>query len=158
MAHTVSGELREDAKKFSGQNSNGQWDGYEVRLSEVIRDRKSGEKKYTNYKAVFFASSEKMSAYLADVLVAGRSLTLAASKLSVDIFQKQDGSQSVSLVMENPTIDWASFSTNNNANASQNSNASSNNSGWGKPQQSSPKSDNSKKPNPDTNFDDDIPF
>ena len=155
MAHIVSGELREDAKKFTGQNSNGQWAGYEVRLSEMVKDRKTGEKTYTNYRAVFFASTEKMSDYLSGVLVQGRSLSISCSKLKVDIFTKQDGSQSVNLIMEEPRIDWSSFSVNNNANATPNNN-SGNQGGWGAPQQ--PSSPPQSKPQPSSQDDEEIPF
>lgn len=163
--HTVTGELRKDTRTFSGNNNNGQYEGFSIELSEVIYDRKSGTKEYTNYRAVFFATTEKMANYLRELLVPGRTVSIAAAKLKVKTFQSTSGETHINLEMIEPRIDWSSFNVNNTTNAGQ---SGGNNSGWGQPQQP-PKQNNQNNGNQNQNsnggqqnqpndFDDDIPF
>ena len=162
--HAITGELRKETRTFSGNGAKGRWEGFSVELVEVITDRRSGEKSYTNYNATFFAQTEKMADYLRGVLVPGRVVTVSSQKLSTRTFDGNDGKTYVTLNMIDPRIDWSSFSVNNtNAGSGGNSN-SGNQNGWGAPQQNSNSSQQASQStgsqsggNP-SDFDDDIPF
>lgn len=163
--HTVTGELRKEPRTFSGSNNSGRWEGFAIDLVEINKDRRTGEKLYTNYQATFFAQSEKMADYLREVLVPGRAVTVSAQKLIVKTFDGQDGKTRVTLEMVDPRIDWSSFSVNNTNAGNNNSGNGGNSNGWGAPQQNrqpaqqNTGSQSSGKPSdPPMDFDDDIPF
>lgn len=158
MTTQITFELRKDADFTSGESSKGRWTSYRVRPSEWVKDRKTGEKRYTNYNAVFFAQSEAADKFLKDTLVSGRVVTIACDKLDCQVFTKDDGTPMASLDMVNARIAYSSFGL---IEQQQNSGQNSNNSGWGAPQQPQKPKVNPppKKPvNSETNFDDDIPF
>lgn len=160
MTTQITFELRKDADFTSGESAKGRWTSYRVRPSEWVKDRKTGEKRYTNYNAVFFAQSEAADKFLKDTLVAGRVVTISCDKLDCQVFTKDDGTPMASLDMVNARIAYSSFGIVEQQSSGQNSN----NSGWGAPQQTQQrnqqqKPQESKKPNdPPMDFDDDIPF
>lgn len=156
MTTQITFELRKDADFTSGESAKGRWTSYRVRPSEWVKDRKTGEKRYTNYNAVFFAQSEAADKFLKDTLVAGRVVTIACDKLDCQVFTKDDGTPMASLDMVNARIAYSSFGI---VEQQQSSGQNSNNSGWGAPQQSKSNSQQSKKSDPaKPDFDSDIPF
>lgn len=152
MTTQITFELRKDADFTSGESAKGRWTSYRVRPSEWTKDRKTGDKRYTNYNAVFFAQSEAADKFLKDTLVAGRVVTIACDKLDCQLFTKDDGTPMASLDMVNARIAYSSFGI---VEQQQSSGQNSNNSGWGAPQQ--PQS-NSQQSNKKEDFDSDIPF
>lgn len=152
MTTQITIELRKDADFTSGESPKGHWTSYRVRPSEWTKDRKTGDKRYTNYEATFFAQSEAADKFLKDVLVAGRVVTIACDKQDCRVFTKDDGTPMAIIEMLNPRIVFSSFGI---VEQQQNSGQNSNNSGWGAPQQPQQKTQQSKK---QEDFDSDIPF
>ena len=63
MAHIVAGKLRKPTFIKDGCGPDGMSKMYGIELAEVIKDYKTGEKSYTNYKALFFAKTVAAKGY-----------------------------------------------------------------------------------------------
>ena len=71
MTHIVQGKIRKAPFIKEGCGPDGMSKMYAVELSEVVKDYKSGEKSYTNYKAMFFAKTPNAQAYYDQALAEG---------------------------------------------------------------------------------------
>lgn len=104
--HIVTGTLRRDTFIKSGVGKDGQSTMFGLELSEVIKDYKTGEKSYTNYKAILFAASQAHIDYYHQSLVKGNWVSLSAEKLKVEV---SDCGQYIKLFMENARIDAVGY-------------------------------------------------
>lgn len=156
MTTQITFELRKDADFTSGESAKGRWTSYRVRPSEWTKDRKTGDKRYTNYEATFFAQSEAADKFLKEALVARRVVTIACDKQDCRVFTKDDGTPMAIMELVNPRIVFSSYGL---IEEQPSSGQNSNNSGWGAPQQPQSNSQQSKKSDPaKPDFDSDIPF
>lgn len=106
MAHTVSGELRKAPFIKLGCGQDGQSTMFAVELSEVMKDYQTGEKVYTNYKAVIFAKTQGQIDYYNSVLVEGNFIVVTAEKLKIDV---SPCGQYTKLNMENARLENAGY-------------------------------------------------
>jgi hypothetical protein len=83
--HIVSGELRKAPFIKPNCGQDGQSTMFAVELSEVMKDYQTGEKVYTNYKAVIFAKSPGQIDYYNSVLVEGNFIVVSGEKLKIDV-------------------------------------------------------------------------
>ena len=104
--HIVTGELRKDTYIKQGVGKDGQSTMYGLELSEMIKDYKTGEKTYTNYKALLFASSPAHIEYYNKTLIKGNWVSLAAEKLKIEV---SECGQYVKLFMDNARIDASGY-------------------------------------------------
>lgn len=157
MSHTVSGKLRKApfVKDGCGQGDSRM---YVIELAEVNKDYQTQEKSYTNYKAMFFAKTDNAKSYYDKAFAEGSFVVVSSEKLKVDQFQADNGTNYVTLVMENPRLEGALTAEDQGAQPQQG--------GWGQPQQPKPQqpAPAQRQPNqPQDNsgtmdFDDDLPF
>ena len=83
--HIVHGELRKAPYIKSGVGQDGQSTLFIVELAEVIKDRQTGEKVYTNYSAAIFAKSQAQIGYYTSQLVEGNFIVVTGEKLKIDV-------------------------------------------------------------------------
>ena len=168
MAHIVAGKLRKPTFIKDGCGPDGQSKMYGIELAEVIKDYKTGEKSYTNYKALFFAKTDAAKGYYDQALAEGSYVVVACEKIKLES-RDHNGQVYHSLVMENPRLEGANYPE------------TAQNSGWGQPQQAMPQSQPQRQAtqqqqrqaqqqqrpqqsqqqqyaNPPMDFDDDVPF
>ena len=106
--HVVSGKLRKAPFIKSGCGQEGQSKMYAIELSEMTKDYQSGEKSYSNYKALFFAKTPNAIQYYDQVFVEGSFVVVACEKLKVES-RDHNGTTYISLVMDNPRLEGAQF-------------------------------------------------
>ncbi len=104
--HIVSGELRKAPFIKPGCGQDGQSTMFAVELSEVMKDYQTGEKVYTNYKAVIFAKSPGQVDYYNSVLVEGNFIVVSGEKLKIDVSQC---GQYTKLNIENARLENAGY-------------------------------------------------
>ena len=127
MAHIVAGKLRKATFIKDGCGPDGQSKMYGIELAEVIKDYKTGEKSYTNYKALFFAKTDAAKGYYDQALAEGSYVVVACEKIKLES-REHNGQTYHSLAMENPRLEGANYPE------------TAQNSGWGQPQQAMPQS------------------
>jgi len=166
MAHIVAGKLRKPTFIKDGCGPDGSSKMYGIELAEVIKDYKTGEKSYTNYKALFFAKTDAAKNYYDQALAEGSYVVVACEKIKLES-REHNGQVYHSLVMENPRLEGANYPE------------TAQNGGWGQPQQAMPQrqapqqqrpaqqnpvQQNIQQPqqqqyaNPPMDFQDDVPF
>jgi len=79
---------------------------YAVELSEMIKDYKTGEKTYTNYKAILFAKSEAHVNHYNTTLIEGNFIVLTSDKLKVEV---SDCGKYTKLYMDNARLEGSGF-------------------------------------------------
>lgn len=84
--HIVSGELRKAPYVQSGIGQDGQSVLFIVELSEMTKNRQTGDKQYTNYRASLFAKGGQID-YYNSVLVEGNFIVVSGEKLTIDVSQ-----------------------------------------------------------------------
>lgn len=132
MAHIVSGKLRKPTFIKDGCGPDGQSKMYGIELAEVNKDYKTGEKSYTNYKALFFAKTDAAKNYYDQAMAEGSYVVVACEKLKLE--SREHGGQTYhSLVMENPRLEGANYPETAQQQATPQQ-------GWGQPQQALPQS------------------
>ena len=127
MAHIVAGKLRKATFIKDGCGPDGQSKMYGIELAEVIKDYKTGEKSYTNYKALFFAKTDAAKGYYDQALAEGSYVVVACEKIKLES-REHNGQTYHSLVMENPRLEGANYPE------------TAQSGGWGQPQQAMPQS------------------
>ena len=128
MAHIVAGKLRKPTFIKDGCGPDGMSKMYGIELAEVIKDYKTGEKSYTNYKALFFAKTDAAKSYYDQALAEGSYVVVACEKVKVEEQSGQDGRAYIRLFMENPRLEGANYPE------------TAQSGGWGQPQQAMPQS------------------
>ena len=106
--HIVHGELRKAPYIKSGCGQDGQSTMFIIELSEMIKDRQTGEKNYTNYSAAIFAKSPAQIDYYNTSLVEGNYVVVNCEKLKVDV-SESNGKQYIKLQMENAKLEGAKY-------------------------------------------------
>ena len=106
--HIVHGELRKAPYVKSGMGQDGQTTMFIIELSEMIKDRQTGEKLYTNYSAAIFAKTPAQIDYYNTSLVEGNYVVVNCEKLKVDV-SESNGKQYIKLQMENARLEGAKY-------------------------------------------------
>ncbi len=106
MSHVVSGKLRKEPFVKPGVGQDGSATMFVIELSEVNKDYRSGEKSYTNYKAMFFAKSQAALDYYSKAFAEGGYVTVACEKLKIDS-REHNGQVYTTLSMENARLSGA---------------------------------------------------
>ena len=102
MSHTVSGKLFKPAfEKNLGESTM-----FAVKLTEVTKDRQSGEKVYTNYEAVLFAKSAGQIEFYRNATAVDSFIVVSCEKLQIKV---SDCGQYTSLSMENARLENANY-------------------------------------------------
>ncbi len=106
--HIVHGELRKApfVKQVGTQGNEATM--FIIELSEMIKDRQTGEKLYTNYSAAIFAKSPAQIDYYNTSLVEGNYVVVNCEKLKVDV-SESNGKQYIKLQMENARLEGAKY-------------------------------------------------
>ena len=78
--HIIHGELRKAPYVKTGMGQDGQTTMFIIELSEMIKDRQTGEKNYTNYSAAIFAKSQAQIDYYNTSLVEGNYVVVNCEK------------------------------------------------------------------------------
>ena len=110
--HIIHGELRKAPFIKTGCGQDGQSTMFIVELSEVIKDRQTGEKQYTNYSAAIFAKTAAQIGYYNTSLVEGNFIVVNCEKLKVDV-NESNGKQYIKLQMEGARLEGAKYIENN---------------------------------------------
>lgn len=108
MTHIVQGKIRKAPFIKEGCGPDGMSKMYAVELAEVVKDYKSGEKSYTNYKAMFFAKTPNAQAYYDQALTEGSYIVVSCEKLKVEQ-REYNGQTYITLMMESPRLDGANY-------------------------------------------------
>jgi len=112
MSHTVFGTLRKAPYIKEGLGQDGQSTMFIVELSEMVKDRKTQEKTYTNYSATIFAKSFAQIDYYRTSLAEGNYIVVTGEKLKVDT-REHNGKQYITLQMEGARLAGADYIDNN---------------------------------------------
>ncbi len=106
--HIVHGELRKAPfiKQVGTQGNEATM--FIIELSEMIKDRQTGEKLYTNYSAAIFAKTPAQIDYYNTTLVEGNYVVVNCEKLKVDV-SESNGKQYIKLQMENARLEGAKY-------------------------------------------------
>lgn len=104
--HIVHGQLRKAPYVKAGVGKDGQSTMFAVELSEMIKDYKTGEKTYTNYKAILFAASDAHVAHYMQTLVEGNFIVITSEKLKVEV---SECGQYIKLYMDNARLEGSGF-------------------------------------------------
>tara|TARA_R110000851_G_scaffold207575_1_gene359967 strand:- start:69 stop:686 length:618 start_codon:yes stop_codon:yes gene_type:complete len=110
--HIIHGELRKAPFIKTGCGQDGQSTMFIVELSEMIKDRQTGEKTYTNYSAAIFAKTAAQIGYYNTSLVEGNFIVVNCEKLKVDV-NESNGKQYIKLQMEGARLEGAKYIENN---------------------------------------------
>ena len=113
--HIVHGELRKAPYIKQGCGQDGQSTMFIIELSEMVKDRQTGEKNYTNYSAAIFAKSPAQIDYYNTSLVEGNFIVVNCEKLKVDV-SESNGKQYIKLQMEGARLEGAKYIENNQQN------------------------------------------
>ena len=170
--HIVHGELRKAPYIKSGVGKDGQSTMFIVELSEVIKDYKTGEKAYTNYSAMLFASSPAHIEHYSNVIAEGNFIVLTSDKLKIEV---SECGKYTKLMMDNARLEGSGYIAQpqgQQQQSQQRQQGQSNSQGYqsdgqqygqqqSAPQQRQPQQQNQQPApmaEPDFDFDDDIPF
>ena len=104
--HIIHGELRKAPYVKTGMGQDGQTTMFIIELSEMIKDRQTGEKLYTNYSAAIFAKSPAQIDYYNTTLVEGNYVVVNCEKLKVKV---SDCKQYIKLEMDNARLEGAKY-------------------------------------------------
>lgn len=129
MPHVITGQIRKAPYTKTGTGAKGDWKMYAVELSEYYKD-KDGNKQYTNYRAVLFASSPAQISAYDKALQVGRAVSVMCDKLQVNQ-REYEGKTIITLEPLQPQLVYLDMS---DAEPQQGGGQQQNN-GWGQPQQ-----------------------
>lgn len=118
MTHVVAGKLRKATFIKDGCGTDGMSKMYGIELAEVVKDYKTGEKSYTNYKALFFAKTPNAQAYYDQALAEGSYVVVSCEKLKIEQ-REHNGQTYTTMMMDNPRLDGANYPEQGQQQASQ---------------------------------------
>jgi len=100
--HIVHGEIRKApyVKDFDGGTM------FALELSEMIKDYKTGEKTYTNYRAALFAKTDAHINHYRNTLIQGNFIVLTSEKLKIVV---SDCGQYIKLDMDNARLEGSGY-------------------------------------------------
>ena len=110
--HIIHGELRKAPFVKTGCGQDGQSTMFIIELSEMIKDRQTGEKMHTNYSAAIFAKSSAQISHYQTTLVEGNFVVVNGEKLKVDV-SDSNGKQYIKLQLENARLEGSGYIENN---------------------------------------------
>ena len=110
--HIIHGELRKPPFIKTGCGQDGKSTMFIIELSEVIKDRQTGEKSYTNYSAAIFAKSPAQISHYQTTLVEGNFVVVNGEKLKVDV-SDSNGKQYIKLQLENAKLEGSGYIASN---------------------------------------------
>ena len=116
--HTIFGELRKAPYIKSGCGQDGQSTMFIIELSEMIKDRQTGEKSYTNYSACIFAKAGPQTDYYNSSLVEGNYIVVTGEKLKIDV-SESNGKQYIKLQLEGAKLAGSKYIESNQHSAPQ---------------------------------------
>ena len=103
--HIVHGQVRKAPVIKQLQDST----LFVIELSEMVKDYKTGEKTYTNYKAMLFAKSPAAIDYYTQATAEGSFIVLNCEKLKIETFDANSGKTYITLMMDNARLEGAHF-------------------------------------------------
>lgn len=103
--HVITGTIRKAPFTRNGSNAKGEWMMFSIELSESWKDR-DGNRVYSNYKAVMFASTPGSINYNKEVLVEGAIVSISSETLQV-VTREHNGKTYTHLEMINPRLVFA---------------------------------------------------
>lgn len=103
--HIISGELRKAPYIKPNVGQNGESTLFIVELSEMIKDRQTGEKTYTNYSAAIFAKGGQTNFYQS-VLVEGNFIVVTGDKIKIKV---SECGQYTKLELENARLENSKY-------------------------------------------------
>lgn len=104
--HIIHGELRKAPFIKQGVGQDGQSVMFAIELSEVTKNFQTGEKEYTNYRAVIFAKSPAQIAHYQSTLVEGNFVVVNAEKLKINV---SECGQYIKLDMDNARLEGSGY-------------------------------------------------
>ncbi len=116
--HTIFGELRKAPYIKTGCGQDGQSTMFIIELSEMIKDRQTGEKSYTNYSACLFAKAGAQADYYNSSLVEGNYIVVTGEKLKIDV-SESNGKQYIKLQLEGAKLAGSKYIESNQQSAPQ---------------------------------------
>lgn len=99
--HTLTGVIRKAPFTKDGQNAKGNWKMYAIEMSESYKTR-DGERKYSNYRATFFASEAQISWY-DEAFQEGKVISVSGDSLAVNE-REHNGKTYITLELQNPRL------------------------------------------------------
>lgn len=99
--HSLTKRITKDVKQVHYGNQGGVM--FILELAEVIKDFKTSEKSYTNYKAILFAKSPGQISFYQQNLVIGTVVNVVCDALKVDIYDGNNGPR-ITLEMDNAQL------------------------------------------------------
>jgi hypothetical protein len=78
-----------------------------VELAEVTKDHKTGDKLYTNYKAMLFAKTQAATDFYTQATAIGSYVVISSEKLKVEQFKADSGINYVTLMLDNARLEGA---------------------------------------------------
>ena len=106
--HIIHGELRKPPYIKDGCGQDGQSVMFIIELSEVIKNRQTGDKDYTNYSAALFAKVGAQADYYVNTLVEGNFVVVTGEKLKVDV-SESSGKQYIKLQIEGARLEGSGY-------------------------------------------------
>ena len=103
--HIISGELRKAPYIKPNVGQNGESTLFIVELSEMIKDRQTSEKTYTNYSAAIFAKGGQTNFYQS-VLVEGNFIVVTGDKIKIKV---SECGQYTKLELENARLENSKY-------------------------------------------------
>jgi len=103
--HIIHGQVRKAPMIKQLQDST----MFIVELSEMVKDYKTGEKTYTNYKAMLFAKTPAAIDYYTSSTAEGNFIVLTSEKLKVETFDADSGKTYITLMMDNARLEGAQY-------------------------------------------------
>jgi hypothetical protein len=103
--HIIHGQIRKAPLVKQLQDST----MFVIELAEMIKDYKTQEKSYTNYKAFLFAKSQAAIDYYTQATAEGSFIVLNCEKLKVETFDANSGKTYITLMMDNARLEGAQF-------------------------------------------------
>lgn len=99
--HVITGQIRKSPFTKDGQNAKGNWKMYAIQMSESYKTR-DGERKYSNYRATFFASEAQISWY-DEAFQEGKVISVSGDSLAVNE-REHNGKVYITLELQNPRL------------------------------------------------------
>ena len=103
--HIVSGKLRKPPFIKDGCGAEGNSRMYGIELAEVIKDYRTDEKSYTNYRAVFFAKTDGAKQFYDQAFAEGSFVVVAAEKIKAEVYNAENGNQYITLNLDNARLE-----------------------------------------------------
>ena len=102
MGHTVTGKLKKNASIFQAGDST----GFGIGIGVKYYDRDTQKDQWTNYKAAIFSKNQNQINFLTNALVEGAIVELSGDTIKIDRFQSDNGTEYLTLVLNNAKLGY----------------------------------------------------